>query len=72
MKSQDMAEAAESRKPWQVLCECSTCKDRIFSRYSGEFVSCKCGESFVDQTPYYGRYGGNIKEVNDDDCSDQN
>jgi hypothetical protein len=41
--------------------QCLDCLDLIRSSYSGEFVKCKCGNSFVDQTLYYSRYGGNIK-----------
>jgi len=31
----------------------------IWSRKHGEFVACKCGAIFCDQTPHYARYGGN-------------
>ena len=40
--------------------ECPECKDRIHSSYSGEFVTCKCGSSSVDETYYYTRLIGNI------------
>ncbi len=39
-------------------CICTDCNDIIQSKYSGEFVACSCGESFVDQTEYYTRMGG--------------
>lgn len=45
---------------WQVKYRCVRCKDVIFSRYDGEFVSCKCGSISVDQTPYYSRWIGDM------------
>ena len=39
--------------------QCRKCKDIIWSRYEGEFVSCKCRAISVDQTRYYSRYIGN-------------
>jgi len=48
------AEGKWPPKPSTVRC----CGDTIVSSYPGEFVACKCGKSFVDQTPYYSRYGG--------------
>lgn len=56
--------------------ECAKCHDVIFSKYYGQFVTCKCGAISVDQTPYYSRYIGNMsdfifKESDDDDCSKQ-
>lgn len=37
---------------------CRKCEDLIQSSYPGEFVSCTCGTSFVDQTRHYVRCGG--------------
>lgn len=51
-----------SLEDWQKKSQCRLCKGIIFSRYSGEFVSCKCGAISVDQTPYYGRYIGNPED----------
>jgi len=55
---------------WTVLAEgpstheveCAKCHDQIYSRYDGEFVTCKCGAISVDQTPYYGRSIGDPKD----------
>jgi len=38
---------------------CNKCCDTIWSRYSGEYVSCKCGAIAVDQTEFYTRMIGN-------------
>jgi hypothetical protein len=38
---------------------CVKCKDIIYSRYQGEFVTCKCGAISVDQTRFYTRQIGN-------------
>lgn len=43
--------------------ECQECKDTIHSSYSGEFVTCSCGKSFVDQTEYYTRLGGDVVPI---------
>jgi hypothetical protein len=43
-------------KPTHV--KCVKCDDVIFSRYEGEFRSCKCGSISVDQTKHYERYIG--------------
>lgn len=42
--------------------ECAKCNDVIFSKYEGEFVSCKCGAISVDQTRHYARYIGNRED----------
>lgn len=47
-------------KNWQVKWKCARCSDIIFSRYDGEYVSCKCGAIAVDQTPYYERHIGDF------------
>ena len=49
--------------------ECNNCEDVIYSRYEGEFVTCKCGSISVDQTFYYTRLIGkpeNFMEVEND------
>lgn len=43
---------------WQKLTECLKCHDRIFSRWPGEFVTCRCGAVSVDQSPRLSRYLG--------------
>jgi len=52
---------------WQVLTECAKCGDKIYSKYQGHFVSCKCGAISVDQTKYYARYLGERKDFIDFD-----
>lgn len=56
----------EPLKDWQIPTTCKFCNDTIYSKYSGEFVECSCGKLFVDQTPYYGRYGGEGFKVKDE------
>jgi len=52
-------EIAEKEGYWPPPAyKCRECGDVIQSSYPGEFVSCKCGESYVDQTPHYMRAGG--------------
>lgn len=46
-------------------CQCKICESVIMSKYPGEFVRCKCGASFVDQTHHYGRYGGSVQLLSD-------
>jgi len=36
------------------------CNDVIFSSYEGEFVPCKCGKTFIDETKYYARHSGGL------------
>ncbi len=38
-------------KPTKV--QCPHCKDIVFSSYSGEFVSCSCGLTYIDETEFY-------------------
>ena len=45
-----------------VPVQCRKCKDIIWSKYEGEFVTCECGTISVDQTKYYSRYIGNIED----------
>lgn len=44
---------------FETLC----CQDRIWSHYSGEFRTCKCGTVSVDETEYYCRYIGDIGKL---------
>jgi hypothetical protein len=65
-------------KEWQRPHKCEKCGAILYSKHSGEFVSCptfkneennKC--SYVDQTPWYGRYGGySIRALTDDELTD--
>ena len=43
--------------------ECRLCHDVIFSRYSGEFVTCKCGSISIDSTEHYTRYIGEPENI---------
>lgn len=45
------------------LFQCTSCLSIMKSSYPGQFVKCECGESFVDQTVHYGRYGGNARAL---------
>jgi hypothetical protein len=55
---------------------CDVCHDSIYSKVSGEYVSCQCGNVSIDQTPYYTRLIGgengyislqiNLNEVKDE------
>jgi hypothetical protein len=38
---------------------CNKCYDTVHSRWSGDYVSCKCGAIGVDQTHHYTRIIGN-------------
>jgi hypothetical protein len=53
---------SEDLKPWQLRTRCRRCQDVIYSRYSGEFRSCRCGAIFVDQTTHYARMGGEAED----------
>lgn len=60
-KELDEAIAAGKWPPKPVWCvECGT---KLRSKFPGEFVQCKCGKAFADQTPHYHRYGGEITDV---------
>lgn len=48
-------------KPTKYVAQC--CGSVIFSLWSGKMCWCDCGEAFVDQTRYYERSSGNIKEL---------
>lgn len=49
------------------IVECNKCGDKIHSRYSGEFVTCRCGAISVDQTDYYIRYIGEPQDFKKED-----
>ena len=38
---------------------CNKCYDTVHSKWSGDYVSCKCGAIGVDQTHHYTRIIGN-------------
>ena len=60
-----MVEVVEAKKSFTgTPVGCNKCKDVIFSRYDGEYVTCKCGAIAVDQTPYYTRMIGEKKDFN--------
>lgn len=42
--------------------QCTVCKDKVYSRYNGEFASCQCGATAVDQTAHYTRVIGLTNE----------
>lgn len=41
-----------------ILMTCKLCYETIYSRWSGEFVSCKCRSCMIDQSHYMSRYLG--------------
>ena len=43
---------------WQYPVYCPDCKCVMFSTRAGEFQSCECGAVYCDQTPHFGRVGG--------------
>ena len=42
---------------------CGICNGKMKSAWQGQFVRCECGESFVDQTNYYYRWGGKATPI---------
>jgi hypothetical protein len=48
-------------KPNKYIAKC--CKSILQSKYPGQFVSCSCGESFIDETEYYVRGGGDVELI---------
>lgn len=63
-------ELEKPREKWQTLTRCKLCKDVIYSRWEGEYRSCKCGAIAVDQTKHYMRGVGNFEnfeQVEEDD-----
>ena len=57
-------------EPWQHVAECAWCHDKIFSKYQGEFTTCKCGKISVDSTRFYTRFIGNPGDFVDNDSSE--
>lgn len=45
--------------------KCRKCGDVITSRFTHDFVSCKCGAIFVDGGLEYMRYGGETENIED-------
>ena len=46
---------------------CKKCGGHMKSTYSGEFVSCPCGDCAIDETLWYIRHiGGEREEVKDE------
>lgn len=43
--------------------QCKLCDDVIESKYRHDFVSCKCGEIFVDGGKDYLRRGGELDDI---------
>lgn len=67
----ELDEAIENRTWPPLVMMCKLCKDKLQSQYPGQFVECKCGASFVDQTPYYSRHGGEVVAYQQDKSSDK-
>lgn len=57
---------------WQWPYECKKCNSIIYSKKSGEFVVCDCGDSFVDQTPYYMRGSGPCERLTPEQLKQHN
>ena len=49
--------------PGEIKYQCTICKDIIWSKYEGQFTTCKCGAISVDQTAYYTRILGDIEKT---------
>lgn len=50
--------------PFQpVRYNATCCNTLLYSKYSGEFVTCKCGAVSVDQTEHYERVCGDISKL---------
>lgn len=45
---------------------CDYCNYVMHSTYSGQFIQCKCGKSFIDITECYMRKGGSVTEVKEE------
>lgn len=48
------------------------CQDVIYSKYSGQYVSCKCCKVSIDQTPHYQRVIGDYSLLEEYDPQDKN
>lgn len=42
---------------------CVHCESIMQSQYEGHFCECKCGKSFIDETKYYCRSGGEMQSL---------
>ena len=42
-----------------MIIKCNECGDTLIGDNKGTFISCSCGQHYIDQTPYYVRIGGN-------------
>lgn len=45
-------------KTHQAKARCRKCEDIMVSKHGGDFVSCKCGASYIDQERWSGLYVG--------------
>jgi hypothetical protein len=53
------------KQGYRLVAQCLHCGDEFYSKYSGEFKECQCSSCFVDQTPHYARFGGDITNVDE-------
>ena len=51
------------RKGYRTVLTCSECGESIHSRKSGQFVTCSCGLTSIDETPYYVRVIGTSDKI---------
>ncbi len=51
-------------KPAKMMC--GACHEVLQSKFEGQFMVCKCGKSYVDQTRHYERYGGEVTTYKED------
>jgi len=47
--------------------KCKECGQIIEGDKKGTFISCKCGNCYIDETPYYCRVGGNPEYIEEGD-----
>lgn len=46
---------------------CGACGEHLISKHCGDFVSCKCGKSYLDTDRWFPerqRYGGELQPIN--------
>lgn len=43
--------------------KCLKCNDIIEGDKKGTFIQCRCKSCYIDETKYYVRVGGNLKEI---------
>ncbi len=46
----------KNNKTHIAVAKCKMCGKKIISHYGGDFQSCPCGESFIDQERFGGLY----------------